>query len=143
MCAFGSGGTQAGLVAGLATRGSRLPGNGIGVSGASEAQNWKIHALASETAARIGIPEMQDDSIVVVDGYAGAGYAIATDGMIEAVRLFAELEGILLDPLYTGKAAAGLIGMIRKGQFRTDSGVLFLHTGGSVGPFDNAPLFLG
>jgi L-cysteate sulfo-lyase len=67
--------------------------------------------------------------------YVGQGYGIATQGMVEAVRLVAELEGILLDPVYSGKAMAGLIDLIRKGHFAPDSNLVFMHTGGSVGLF--------
>jgi D-cysteine desulfhydrase len=63
--------------------------------------------------------------------YVGAGYSLATDSMLEAVTLLARTEGILLDPVYSGKAMAGLIDMARKGKFAKGSNVLFLHTGGS------------
>jgi L-cysteate sulfo-lyase len=67
--------------------------------------------------------------------YVGQGSGIATQGMVEAVRLVAELDGILLDPVYSGKAMAGLIDLIRKGHFAPDSNIVFMHTGGSVGLF--------
>ena len=65
----------------------------------------------------------------MTDGYVGPGYSLPTEGTIEAIRLFAELEGILLDPVYTGKAAAGLIDLIRKGIIGPEENVLSVHTG--------------
>ena len=73
--------------------------------------------------------------------YVGAGYGIPTDGMKEAVRLLAETEGVLLDPVYSGKGMAGLIDLIRKGQFKAGENVVFIHTGGAVGLFAYANTF--
>ena len=69
----------------------------------------------------------------IFDDYVGPGYSIPTEEMAEAVRTFARIEGILLDPVYTGKAAAGLLDLIQKGHFKKGEKVLFLHTGGSPG----------
>jgi D-cysteine desulfhydrase len=69
--------------------------------------------------------------VVALDEWVGPGYSIPTDEMIEAVRLLATLEGVLLDPVYTGKAMAGLIGLVRRGEFKTGQRVVFLHTGGA------------
>lgn len=71
------------------------------------------------------------DAVICYDEYVGTGYSVPTAGMAEAVRLLARTEGILLDPVYTGKAMAGLVDLIRKGHFRKDQKVLFIHTGGS------------
>ena len=68
-------------------------------------------------------------------GYVGGGYGVPTDGMIEAVTLLSRLEGILLDPVYTGKGMAGLIDLVRNGHFARDENVVFIHTGGSAGLF--------
>lgn len=76
---------------------------------------------------------MPKDAIVIGGGVIGQGYGLPTDEMVEAVQLLAELEGILLDPVYTGKAMAGLIAMIRNGDFDDDDCIIFLHTGGSPG----------
>ena len=76
----------------------------------------------------------------------GEGYGIPTPGTIEAIELFAQLEGILLDPVYSAKGAAGLIDLIRKGQFREGERIVFLHTGGAAAlfgytmAFDYAPI---
>ena len=71
----------------------------------------------------------------------GTGYALPTPGMAEAVRLFAETEGILLDPVYTGKAAAGLIDLVRQGRFEPDDNVVFIHSGGVPGLYARAGAF--
>jgi len=68
---------------------------------------------------------------VCMDEYVGPGYAVPTEEMVEAVKLVASTEGILLDPVYTGKAMAGLIDLIRKGYFNKDENVVFVHSGGS------------
>lgn len=71
----------------------------------------------------------------------GPGYGLPTPGMVEAVTLMARQEGILLDPVYSGKAMAGLIDLVRKGHFRKGQNVVFLHTGGSVGLFGYTEAF--
>ena len=76
-----------------------------------------------------------ESKILVQDQYVGEGYGVPTDGMLEAVQLCAQYEGILLDPVYAGKAMAGLIGMIRSGEFTSDDTIVFVHTGGSVALF--------
>ena len=67
--------------------------------------------------------------------YCSAGYGVLTEQEREALRMFAKLEGLLLDPVYTGRAAAGMIDLIRKGFFKKDETVLFLHTGGQPALF--------
>ena len=132
VCASGSGGTQAGLVAGFHGNQSGLAVTGISVRAAKEAQEAKVHALANETARLAGSAiEVPPAAINVYDGYVGDGYSLPTDDMTEAIQLFARLEGVLLDPVYTGKTAAGLIDLVRTGHFGRDSNVLFIHTGGS------------
>jgi D-cysteine desulfhydrase len=132
VCASGSGGTHAGLVAGFHAQSADLPVVGVSVRAERGPQEEKIHALAQQVAELAGSrTQVARDTVAVVDDYVGPGYSLPTDDMVEAVRLFARLEGILLDPVYTGKAAAGLIGMARSGQFRSDERVVFLHTGGS------------
>lgn len=80
------------------------------------------------------------ESVIVKDDYVGEGYSLPTVGMEEAVTLFARTEGILLDPVYSGKAAAGLIDLVRKGYFPSGSNVLFLHTGGAPSLYHYQPL---
>ncbi len=75
------------------------------------------------------------------DEYVGPGYALPTPEMVEAVQLLAKTEGILLDPVYTGKAVAGLIDLIRKGNFNKEDNILFVHSGGSPALYANTSLF--
>ena len=134
--ASGSGGTHAGLQAGAALFG--FPGTirGISVRHTAEAQAMKIRSLARETLAFLDSDAgLGDDDVHVADDWVGPGYSIPDERTFEAIELFAEREGILLDPVYTGKAAAGLIGLIRAGQFGADADVLFWHTGGSPALF--------
>jgi D-cysteine desulfhydrase len=142
--ASGSGGTHAGLVTGLHANSSPIPITGVSTRADNTAQENKILALAQATGELVGtnspIPE---DSVSVTDAYVGSGYSLPTDGTIEAIRLFAELEGILLDPVYTGKAAAGLIDLIRKGIIGPEETVLFVHTGGSPALYAYLDTFLG
>ena len=134
--ATGSAGTQAGLVVGMVGLNSGVAVLGIGVSAPRAPQETKVLALAQETAKHLGLPGIiRAEHIAANCDYVGQGYGIATQGMAEAVRLVAELEGILLDPVYSGKAMAGLIDLIRKGHFTPDSNIVFMHTGGSVGLF--------
>ena len=134
VCASGSGGTHSGILVGLRAMGSKIPVTGISVSRAIPAQEALIGGLARETREFLGLPpEPAPGELTVFDEYVGPGYSIPTDGMVEAVRTFARVEGILLDPVYTGKTAAGLLDLIRKGYFKEGEKVLFLHTGGSPG----------
>lgn len=134
--ATGSAGTQAGLVAGLCALNANIPVYGISVRSAKPQQEAAVFALAGATAAHVGAAgAVTRDHIVADSNYVGRGYGIPTEGMVEAVKLVARLEGILLDPVYTGKGMAGLIDLVRKNHFPKDSHVVFLHTGGSAGLF--------
>lgn len=134
--ATGSAGTQAGLVTGLAGSNSGIPVLGIGVRAPRREQEENVHALAQRTAERVGVAHAVSRGDVVANcDYVGEGYGIPTEGMVEAVRLLARLEGILLDPVYSGKGMAGLIDLIRQGHFQEDENVVFIHTGGSVALF--------
>lgn len=129
--ASGSAGTHAGLLAGIAAMSWSLPVLGVSVRRPSAEQEGNVWKLACETAALMGTPAPLRDSVVVDDGFVGAGYSLPTREMVEAVRLAATMEGLLLDPVYSGKAFAGLIGRARAGGFRPGERVLFLHTGGA------------
>jgi len=134
--ATGSAGTQAGLVTGLVALNSGIPVLGIGVRAPREKQEANVLALAQRTAEHLGLPGIVKAEHVVANcDYVGQGYGIPTEGMVEAVKLLAEKEGILLDPVYSGKGMAGLIDLIGKGHFGKDENVVFLHTGGAVGLF--------
>ncbi|NOQ21476.1 MAG: D-cysteine desulfhydrase [Candidatus Aegiribacteria sp.] len=132
VCASGSAGTHAGLLVGLLGNNSSLPVIGINVSRGKSEQEELVLNLAKQTAEHLGARvEIPGESVCCFDEYVGQGYSLPTGEMSEAVRLMARLEGILLDPVYTGKAFAGLIDLSRKGYFAKNEKVLFLHTGGS------------
>ena len=135
--ATGSAGTQAGLVAGLVALNSGIPVLGIGVRAPRDKQEANVLALAQRTAEHLGLPAhtVRAEHVVANCDYVGQGYGIPTEGMVAAVRLVAETEGILLDPVYSGKGMAGLVDLIGKGFFPKDANVVFLHTGGAVGLF--------
>ena len=125
-----SAGTQAGLMAGMAAFQTGIPVYGINVNRKNELQIPMVRALAGETSAFIGAGPVPDEACINYDEYIGQGYSIPTEGMIEAVKLLAHTEGILLDPVYSGKCMAGMIDLIRKGAFAANANVVFLHTGG-------------
>ncbi|MCF8092587.1 MAG: D-cysteine desulfhydrase [Desulfotignum sp.] len=132
----GSAGTHAGMVVGMTGMDTFIPVTGMNVSRQKQAQEKIVYDLALETAAKLGITkEIPRDAVVCFDQYVGPGYSIPTDAMVEAVKLFAQTEAILLDPVYSGKAAAGLIDLIQKDHFAQGANVLFLHTGGSPALF--------
>lgn len=140
--ATGSAGTQAGLVAGLVGLNSGIPTLGIGTRAPKQAQEDNVFALAQRVVEYTGIRDvLRREDVVANCDYVGEGYGIPTEGMVEAVTLLARLEGILLDPVYSGKGMAGLIDLIRKGQFSDDDNVVFLHTGGNVGLFGYRKVF--
>jgi D-cysteine desulfhydrase family pyridoxal phosphate-dependent enzyme len=134
--ASSSGGTQAGMVLGGMISG--FEGKILGIS-----IEEKAHAL--ESVILNLVDECKDDldlrfslpigKIMVNDDYLGGGYGVMAEPEIEAIGLFARYEGLLLDPVYTGRAAAGLIDLVRKGFFRRDEKVLFWHTGGTPALF--------
>lgn len=134
--ASGSAGTHSGMLAGLLGAGSKIPVYGISVRAEAAAQQAKVLDLAQAAAAHIGLGGQIDPAgIRVDDRFVGAGYGIPADSTLEAVRTMAEMEGILLDPVYTGKTFAGLLGLVREGVFRAGQRVVFLHTGGSSALF--------
>jgi D-cysteine desulfhydrase family pyridoxal phosphate-dependent enzyme len=131
-----SGGTQAGLVLGQRVFG--YEGKVLGIS-IDESEDWvKTHVseLASSASEKLGKRiEFTPAEILANADYCKAGYGVLTEAEREAIRLFAQHEGLLLDPVYTGRAAAGMIDLIRKGFFKKDKTVLFLHTGGQPALF--------
>ncbi len=132
VCSSGSGGTHAGLVTGMVGVNANIPVTGISVRAKKDPQETKLHALAQEVAEKLnlrgGVPR---EAFSVFDDYVGPGYSLPTEAMIQAIKLFARLEGVLLDPVYTGKTAAGLIDLVERGHFKRGERVLFLHTGGA------------
>jgi L-cysteate sulfo-lyase len=134
--ATGSAGTQAGLVTGFKALGGQIPVLGIGVRAPKEKQEESVFNLTKRTADHIGQGDIIERSDVVANcDYVGPGYGLPTPGMVEAVALLARVEGILLDPVYSGKGMDGLIDLVRKGHFSKDSDIVFLHTGGSAALF--------
>ena len=131
-----SGGTHAGLVLGQRVFGFKGKVLGISIDEPEEWLKSHVSALASDASERLGerIEFTQADVLANAD-YCGAGYGVLTDAEREAVSLFAKYEGLLLDPVYTGRAAAGMIDLIRKGFFKKDETVLFWHTGGQPALF--------
>ncbi len=131
-----SGGTQAGLAVGA--RLTSYPGKilGISVDEPQDVLQRRVAALAGETAARLGLEYTFAPSDILVNAnYLGGGYGVMGAAEREAVALFARMEGLLLDPVYTGRAAAGLIDLARGGFFPHGQSVLFWHTGGSPALF--------
>lgn len=134
--ASSSAGTQAGLV--LGARRANWKGKILGISIDEEEAVLQAHvaALASEAADRMGEKlSIAPADVLVNAGYLGTGYGVLGQPEIEAISLFARQEGLLLDPVYTGRAAAGMIDLIRRGFFKADERVLFWHTGGTPALF--------
>ncbi|NGQ93274.1 D-cysteine desulfhydrase [Rhodobacter sp. HX-7-19] len=133
--ATGSSGTQAGLVTGMCAMNAQIPVLGIGTRAPREKQEQMVYDLACRTAEKLGCPGVvKREDVVANTDYVGEGYGLPTKAGIEAIRMFAELEGILLDPVYSAKGASGLIDLTRKGAFKGER-VVFVHTGGSVALF--------
>jgi len=134
--ATGSAGTQAGLITGLKAMNAQIPLLGVGVRAPKAKQEENVYNLARATAEKLGCAGVVTrEDVVANTDYVGEGYGIPTESGLEAIRMFAELEAILLDPVYSAKGAAGFIDLIRKGHFKKGERVVFLHTGGAVALF--------
>lgn len=134
--ATASGGTQAGLVAGLAIKRSEVPLLGISAGAPESYLGPVVRTLAEGVFAHIGIDRsLGPHAVVIDDAHVGEAYGIPTEAMHEAVTMCARLEGLLLDPVYSGKAMAGLIHHARSGRYSTDDDVVFIHTGGTPALF--------
>jgi D-cysteine desulfhydrase len=129
--ASGSAGTHAGLLTGLVANNAKIPVTGINVRRPRAEQEKNVHTLTQDVAKLLGVEPPPRESVVALDEWVGPGYSLPTPEMIEAVRLLARSDGILLDPVYTGKAMAGLIGLVRRGTFKKGENILFIHTGGA------------
>ena len=141
--ATGSAGTQAGLVLGMEGMNSGIPVYGVGVRAPKQKQEEMVFGLAQRTAEFMGLnPEIvKRERVVANSDYVGDGYGIPTSAMVEAVKMMAQYEGILLDPVYAGKGFSGLVDLIRKGHFKKGENVVFLHTGGSISLFGYPEVF--
>ena len=132
VCTSGSGGTHAGLAVGFWGNNTGIPVLGINISRPNETQHPLVCKDATAAAKRFNL-DFPERIIECIDGYVGPGYSLSTPEMVEAVTLMARTEAILLDPVYTGKAFAGLIDLIRQGRFGKNENIVFIHTGGSPG----------
>ncbi len=141
--ATGSSGTQAGLVLGMEATNTGIPVYGVGVRAPKQKQEEMVYGLAQRTAEYMGLrPDVvARDKVVANSDYVGDGYGLPTAAMVEAVKMMAQYEGILLDPVYSGKGFSGLIDLIRKGHFKKGENVVFLHTGGSISLFGYPNVF--
>lgn len=129
--AQGSGGTHGGLILGLKALKLPIKTIGIAVSRPKAEGINNVVSNANATAKFLGLDvSITPDEVTVYDDYIGTGYGAMTEGCLEAIRLVAQTEGFFLDPVYTGKAMAGLIDLIRKGKFTSKDTIVFIHTGG-------------
>lgn len=142
--ASGSSGTHAGMLVGLHGGNFGIPITGIGTSRDPQQQEPLVHAEAQATAQLLGLREsVPREAVRTVGGYWQPKYSVPNARMVEAVQMLARTEAILLDPTYTGKAMAGLIGLARDGTLRKGENVLFLHTGGLPALFAATDALLG
>jgi D-cysteine desulfhydrase/L-cysteate sulfo-lyase len=137
-----SGKGQAGIV--LA---QRLTNAGFAMQGVTATDEYDVPArtaaIANETAKMLGLDFRVTPADIVNDcGFVGPGYGIPTEAAVEATKLFARTEGVILDPIYTGKAAAGMIAHVREGRYKPGDGVVFVHTGGTPAIFTWNGLFV-
>ena len=134
--ATGSAGTQAGIVVGVKALNSKIPVLGIGVNADKDKQEEKVFKLACELCDFLGMPGLVERKDIIANcDYVGDGYGVPTDEMNAAILMLARQEGLLFDPVYSGKGLAGMIDLINKGQLKKDENIVFIHTGGSAGLF--------
>lgn len=131
VCTSGSSGTHAGLLVGRQLLGLSIPIIGISVMRSQSDQIDTVYNLVEATCKTLNISPPPKSDVIVHDTFVGDGYALPTKGMIEASKTLARTEGILLDPVYTGKAFDGFLSLLRSKLFKANEAVLFLHTGGS------------
>src|SRR6266542_3771244 len=137
-------GTQSGMVVGAKALGLEAQIAGIAIDSTRDELRSAVADLSARTARRVGLDvSVSKDEVIGYDGYLGAGYAIMGEAEREAIDLTARHEGILLDPVYTGRAMAGLIDLVRKGEIGKRETVLFWHTGGSAALYAYAEQLLG
>lgn len=140
--ATGSSGTQAGLVAGLSALGSDIHLLGIGVRAPRERQEAMVYDLACRTMDYLGMGiAVERASVRANCDYVGGGYGVPTPGMCAALVRLARFEGLLFDPVYSGKGLDGLIDQVGKGYFKGMDNIVFLHTGGSAALFAYPDIF--
>ncbi|MFN2274820.1 MAG: D-cysteine desulfhydrase family protein [Anaerolineales bacterium] len=130
-----SGGTQAGMIAGVLMEGLNTRVTGISVDLRAEGLKARIAPLLEQITKKLGLNTHTQVEIEVRDDYLGGGYGVLGDPERDAIERFARVEGVLVDPVYTGRAAAGMIDLIRRGQIKPKERVLFWHTGGTPALF--------
>ena len=132
VCTSGSAGTHAGILTGIVGNNAQIPVIGIGINRKKDVQRQAVYELSKKLTEKLKLKEAPAfEDVIVFDDYIGEGYSRVTEGMLEAVKLVARTEAILLDPVYTGKTMAGLIDLLHKGFFIDMKNILFLHTGGA------------
>jgi L-cysteate sulfo-lyase len=137
-------GTQSGMIVGAKALGFRAQLAGIAIDSTRQELQAGVADLAARTARRVRLDvSISKDEIVGLDGYLGAGYAVMGEPEREAILLAARHEGLLLDPVYTGRAMAGLIDLVRRGEIGKSETVLFWHTGGAAALYAYADQLLG
>jgi D-cysteine desulfhydrase len=142
ICAVGSGGTMAGLLLGRSAFEIKTEIHGINVCDDAAYFQNRVANLVRDAKRRFGFAlNLQKDDISVIDGYVGKGYGLSSQEEIDLIKQVARLEGLILDPVYTGKAMYGVMDLIRKGRFKKGEKVLFWHTGGIFGLFPKKSLF--
>lgn len=128
----GSGGTHAGLLCGLKGTNVHIPLTGISVGKEKTIQSNNVFNLTQEVCEKLEIEnKVTKEDMVVFDDHVGPGYAVPTQEMVDAIQLLARTEGILTDPVYTGKVLAAMIALVKEGYFKDCENILFIHTGGS------------
>jgi|TARA_B110000116_G_scaffold45148_1_gene37400 L-cysteate sulfo-lyase len=136
VAASGSGGTQTGMILGADVEKSGIQAVGMGISSDASVVIPKLTDLCNQTSKYYDLGlNYEEKDIIFNDNYIGEGYGIPSEEMIEAVKLLARKEGIILDPVYSGKAFAGMVDLIKKGYFDKSKAVVFIHTGGTPALF--------
>ena len=142
VCAIGSGGTYAGLLLGQKLYQQKYQVIGFNVCDDEEFFVNKINRIGNEAIQRFNLPtKLNREDIRIIDGYVGKGYALNRPEEIELIKDVALTEGLILDPVYTGKTMFGLRDQIVRGMFKKADKVLFIHTGGLFGLFPKKELF--
>ena len=128
----GSAGTHSGMLTGMVAMNAGIPITGIGINAKLSIQWDRVFNLCQKIGDKLELRSgVTKEDVVIFEDYIGGGYSRKTEGMVDAIKLLAKLEGILLDPVYTGKTVHGMIDLINKGYFKDCENILFLHTGGA------------
>jgi D-cysteine desulfhydrase len=142
ICPVGSGGTLAGLLLGKHAHGVASQIHGINVCDDAPHFQNRVSNILRRARRKFGFElNLQSQDISIIDGYVGKGYGLSSQEEIDLIKHVAQLEGMILDPVYTGKAMYGLADQIRKGRFTKGERILFWHTGGIFGLFPKRALF--